>query len=174
MRTGKPFISILKSQCISFKRKSKFQITPEKPKEKKPVATAKRAPATKTKSGTDTDSNERNNKKAVIKKPPPAPKAKAIKPAKSATSTSTSKTEIKDVVVRKRMASLNASAMLAAAYEVERHIDRAEAKYNAASSATDSDASAPTPKRLKDIKNEVRDEKDVSKIIQITLQIDAI
>lgn len=58
------------------------------------------------------------------------------------------------------MASLNASAMLAAAYEVERHIDRCEAKYNSATN----DSDAPSPKRVKDIKNEDREEKDVSKL----------
>lgn len=63
----------------------------------------------------------------------------------------------KELVVRKRMASLNASAMLAAAYEVERHLDRVESM---ATSETDAPKSA-LPKKIKDIKDEVLESKDV-------------
>lgn len=92
------------------------------------------------------------SKKSAAKTPI---KPKAVRSAKPATATS-HQTEVKDIVVHKRMASLNASAMLAAAYEVERHMDRVEAKYDAATS----DGDAPSP--IKDIKNEDKDEKDVS------------
>lgn len=69
--------------------------------------------------------------------------------------------DCKELVVRKRMASLNASAMLAAAYEVERHLDRVESM---ATSGND----APKPalskkiKDAKDIKGEVLESKDVT------------
>lgn len=59
--------------------------------------------------------------------------------------------------MRKRMASLNASAMLAAAYEVERHLDRVESM-----ATSEIDAPKPTlPKKIKDIKDEVLESKDV-------------
>lgn len=69
--------------------------------------------------------------------------------------------DCKELVVRKRMASLNASAMLAAAYEVERHLDRVE-------SMATSENDAPKPalskkiKDIKDIKDEVLESKDVT------------
>lgn len=59
------------------------------------------------------------------------------------------------------MASLNASAMLAATYEVERHMDRVDSMYDNRHLSVDSDV--PTvPKKLKDIKDEVLDAKEVS------------
>lgn len=72
--------------------------------------------------------------------------------------------DCKEVVVRKRMASLNASAMLAAAYEVERHFDRVESM---ATSENDVPKTVP-PKKIKDIKDikdEVLESKDVNKNI---------
>lgn len=70
--------------------------------------------------------------------------------------------DFKELVVRKRMASLNASAMLAAAYEVERHLDRVESM-----AASDNDAPPkPTlPKKIKEIKDEVLESKDVNTLI---------
>lgn len=68
-------------------------------------------------------------------------------------------TDIKEVVVRKRMASLNASAMMAATYEVERQLDKCEEKMYKVSADTDEHI-AP-PKKAKDIKNEVFETKDV-------------
>lgn len=80
-----------------------------------------------------------------------------------------SKTEFKDLVVRKRMASLNATAMLAASYEVERHLDRCDSMYN--SSSPESQSEAPSsPKKLKDIKHEIIDEvKEVKEYQQSVL-----
>lgn len=58
-----------------------------------------------------------------------------------------SQTEFKELVVRKRMASLNATAMLAASYEVERHLDM-DSLYNG-STTEDSDVDdPPSPKKL--------------------------
>lgn len=73
--------------------------------------------------------------------------------------------DCKELVVRKRMASLNASAMLAAAYEVERHLDRVE------SMATSEDEAPKSvlPKKIKDIKDikgEVLESKDVNTTTQ--------
>lgn len=73
-------------------------------------------------------------------------------------------TDVKDVVVRKRMASLNASAMMAATYEVERQLDKCEAKMYKCSPVPEE----PTPtlpkktKDIKEIKDEVLEPKDVS------------
>lgn len=72
------------------------------------------------------------------------------------------KTEFKDLVVHKRMASLNASAMLAATYEVERHLDQCDSLYNG-SSAEDHSETPISPKKIKEIKNEIDDSKEVIK-----------
>lgn len=50
-----------------------------------------------------------------------------------------------DLVVRKRMASLNATAMLAASYEVERHLDM-DSLYNDSSSEDSDVDNPPSPK----------------------------
>lgn len=69
-------------------------------------------------------------------------------------------TDVKnDVVVRKRMASLNASAMMAASYEVERQFDKCEEKMYKKSPDTEEHISPP--KKVKDIKNEVLEPKEV-------------
>lgn len=65
-----------------------------------------------------------------------------------------------EVIVRKRMASLNASAMMAATYEVERHLDKCEEKMYKIKSDADEHISSP-PKKAKEIKNEVLESKDV-------------
>lgn len=70
-------------------------------------------------------------------------------------------TDVKDVVVRKRMASLNASAMMAATYEVERQLDKCEEKMYKVSAADADDHHITPPKKAKDIKNEVFETKDV-------------
>lgn len=64
------------------------------------------------------------------------------------------------MVVRKRMASLNASAMLAATYEVERHLDRCDSMYYGSSAESDT---LVTPKKIKEIiiKREVEEPKEV-------------
>lgn len=69
-------------------------------------------------------------------------------------------TDVKEVVVRKRMASLNASAMMAASYEVERQLDRCEAKMYKCSPETEEHV-VTIPKKPKDIKDEVLETKDV-------------
>lgn len=110
--------------------------------------TAKTTTKSKPRSG-KTDSNQSTAMSTVSSK-------KQKTPAKS--------NDCKDVVVRKRMASLNASAMLAAAYEVERHLDRVESM---ASSENDAPKSVQ-PKKIKDIKDikdEVLESKDVIKHI---------
>lgn len=68
------------------------------------------------------------------------------------------KSDFKDLVVRKRMASLNASAMLAATYEVERHLDRCDSMYYGSSAESDT---LVTPKKVKDIKREIDEPKEV-------------
>lgn len=67
--------------------------------------------------------------------------------------------DVKEVVVRKRMASLNASAMMAATYEVERQLDKCKEKMYKVSADTEEHI-AP-PKKAKEIKNEVFEPKDV-------------
>lgn len=69
------------------------------------------------------------------------------------------KSDFKDLVVRKRMASLNASAMLAATYEVERHLDRCDSMYYGSSAESDT---LVTPKKIKDIKREIEEPKEVN------------
>lgn len=69
--------------------------------------------------------------------------------------------DVKDVVVRKRMASLNASAMMAATYEVERQLDKCEAKMYKYSPGSE-EPTAALPKKVKEIKDEVPEPKDVS------------
>lgn len=66
-----------------------------------------------------------------------------------------------DLVVRKRMASLNASAMLAASYEVERHFDQCDSMYNSSSAAESESEPPSSPKKLKNIKNETDETKEV-------------
>lgn len=68
--------------------------------------------------------------------------------------------DLRDVGVTKRMASLNASAMLAATYEVERHLDRCDSTFNCSSAESQSDTPS-SPKRIKDIKHEVVDEVNI-------------
>lgn len=68
------------------------------------------------------------------------------------------KSDFKDLVVRKRMASLNASAMLAATYEVERHLDRVDSMYYGSSAESDT---LVTPKKIKEIKREIEEPKEV-------------
>lgn len=76
-----------------------------------------------------------------------------------------SKTEFKDLVVRKRIASLNATAMLAASYEVERHLDM-DSLYNGSSADSEDseeEEKPVTPKKIKEVKAEVVD--DVKEVI---------
>lgn len=61
--------------------------------------------------------------------------------------------EIKDLVVRKRMASLNAAAILSATYEAERHIDRQHQALESDEEIS-SDETRLTPKKLKETKTE--------------------
>ena len=63
--------------------------------------------------------------------------------------------------VRKRMASLNASAVMAATYDVERHLDKHLEQMDTYARASEAEKEV-TPKRIKDIKDEVVDSKDVN------------
>lgn len=75
----------------------------------------------------------------------------------------TEKAEFKEIVVQKRMASLNASAMLAATYEVERHFDRCDSMYN--DHLSDSPVEMPqSPVKIEKIKAEIEEPKEVRKI----------
>lgn len=112
----------------------------EKPKAKKKPPT-KRPPAIPKRTSTVT-----SGKSETANKVSPVSVKKAKLPTKS--------TDVKELVVRKRMASLNASAMLAAAYEVERHLDRVE-------SMASSENETPKPTLPKKIKDEVLESKDV-------------
>lgn len=106
-------------------------------------------------SGSESDS-ERESLKNVDRKPA----LKKLKKSIAQKAAISKATDVKEVVVRKRMASLNASAMMAATYEVERQLDKCEEKmYKVSAAATDADITPP--KKAKEIKNEVFETKDV-------------
>lgn len=123
------------------------KVTPKKlkasPKKVKAKSTAKGKPNNHSDSS---DSNTDHDSETIDRKP-------VLEKLK--------KTDVKEVVVRKRMASLNASAMMAATYEVERHLDKCEEKLYKKSA--DSDDNITLPKKPKDIKNEVLEPTDVRK-----------
>lgn len=116
-------------------------------------------PAKRTKSTSQSDSDEDsdNDQDQNASKKFKKPSARQV-PAKA--------TEFKELVVRKRMASLNASAMLAATYEVERHLEQCESIYNNDSSGVESDVPTVT-KKAKDIKGEILETKDVNRLFSI-------
>lgn len=116
----------------------------------KPKLIKKNVSSSKSSSNSDDDDDDDQDNGS-----PTSSKIKFVKKQKNRTVES--KTEFKDLVVRKRMASLNASAMLAASYEVERHLDRCDSMYN--SSSPESQSEAPSsPKKIKEIKHEIVDE----------------
>lgn len=142
----------------------KTQATPKKstPLKKPKSAMIKQKLAAKSSSLSDSDDNSDNkdndspsnsskNKTAFKKYKRPSVVRKA--PIKTS--------DFKELVVRKRMASLNASAMMAATYEVERHLDHCESIYNNSSGG---ESEVPNlPKKAKAIKDEILDTKDVRK-----------
>lgn len=129
---------------------------PKKSKDKKSPASSSSHESDESSDGDKHDETIASSSKHISKK--------IKKPiARRATPTSTAPTEVKEFVVRKRMASLNASAMLAATYEVERHLDRVDSLYDSRNSGDREHDTAPTvPKKLKDIKDEVLDSKEVN------------
>lgn len=110
------------------------------------------------------DSGKMSMKK--MKKSTMARKTSTVTSANASPSTSS---DFKEILVRsQRMASLNASAMMAATYEVERHLDHVDSMYDSiaksSSSAAESETQTLTPKKMKDIKDikdEVLDAKEV-------------
>lgn len=134
----------------------KVKPAPNKVKAKKSAKPKpKPKPCDSDNSSNDSDSDRESSvdRKPVLKKLKKSIARKAAKVAISKT------TDVKDVVVRKRMASLNASAMMAATYEVERQLDKCEEKMYKISADTEEHISPP--KKPKDIKNEVFEPKDV-------------
>ncbi|XP_031626867.1 uncharacterized protein LOC116343110 isoform X2 [Contarinia nasturtii] len=135
----------------------KLKTTPSKVKAKSsPFKTKSSVGDTDTSSDSDTDDHD---SKTIDRKPKLKKLKKAI--AKAAVAKST---DIKEVVVRKRMASLNASAMMAASYEVERQFDKCEEKMYKVSAADAEEHITPPPKKAKDIKNEVFEPKDTKPV----------
>lgn len=129
----------------------KLKATPNKIKAKSAVKTK---PTNKSDSSSNDSDSDRES--ATIDRKPTLKKLKKSMARKAAAVKSI---DVKEIVVRKRMASLNASAMMAATYEVERQLDKCEEKMYKVSADTDEHI-AP-PKKAKDIKNEVLEPKDV-------------
>lgn len=128
--------------------------TSEKPKSKPSASksvTIKRNNSS-SKSSSNTDEDDDDNDDVASQK---SSNSKCTKKRKHRTPES--KTEFTELVVKKRMASLNATAMLAASYEVERHLDRCDSMYNSSSAESHSET-PPSPKKIKDIKHEIIDE----------------
>lgn len=130
----------------------KLKQVPCKVKAKK---TIKSKPSTSDNSSDDSDSDRKTvcDRKPTLKK-----LKKSLDQKKAIDSKSNDGKEV--VVVRKRMASLNASAMMAATYEAERQFDKCQDKMYKISSDVDEHISPPT-KKPKEIKNEVLESKDV-------------
>ena len=141
----------MKKKPLPKRAPTKPKVTPQKVEKPKVIkAAAKPKTIKRTVSSSNSDSSEKNDESSCNSKTNKKRKRRSVD----------SKTEFKDLVVRKRMASLNASAMLAASYEVERHLDRCDSLYNG-SSAESRSATPTSPKKIKDIKNEVDDTKEV-------------
>ncbi|XP_055302088.1 uncharacterized protein LOC129568368 isoform X2 [Sitodiplosis mosellana] len=139
----------------------KLKATPNKAK-KKNVTKAKPNSDDSDNSSNDSDSDRESHttdRKPVLKK---FKKSIARKAATASTTTVSKSSDVKEVVVRKRMASLNASAMMAATYEVERQLDKCEEKMYKVSA--DADERITPPKKAKEIKNEVFELKDTKPV----------
>lgn len=78
----------------------------------------------------------------------------------------------KDPLSMKRMASLNASAMLAATYEVERHFDRLDESSSESSSERIPKKEVKSEKKVKDEKIDADDSKEVGLFIFIRVNLD--
>lgn len=135
-----------------------MKASPSKAKTKN-VAKAKANIDDSDNSSNDSDSDRESyttDRKPVLKK---LKKSIARKAVVAASTTVSKSSDVKEVVVRKRMASLNASAMMAATYEVERQLDKCEEKMYKVSA--DAEEHITPPKKAKEIKNEVFEAKDV-------------
>lgn len=128
----------------------KLKSTTNKIKAKSSTAKVKRNDDNSDNSSNDSDT-ERNSKSIMLKKLKKTIARKAVV---------VKTTDIDEMVVPKRMASLNASAMMAASYEVERHLDKCEEKMYKVNTDTEEHITPP-PKIAKDIKNEVFEPNDV-------------
>lgn len=134
-------------------------------KKSKPMPSKMKKAKVIKKSPSSNESSSDNDKSDHESTMPPSPVeskpvAKKFKKQMIEKIANTKTTEVKEVVVRKRMASLNASAMMAATYEVERHLDKCEAKmYKQSAETTEM---ITVPKKSKEIKDEVVESKDVS------------
>lgn len=132
-------------------------------KKSKPLASKLKKLNKKTVSSNESDSenDESVPKSSTVSVTERKPVAKKFKKQMIEKIANTNTTDAKEVVVRKRMASLNASAMMAATYEVERQLDKSEAKLYKYSPRPE-EPTAKLPKKAKDIKDEVVEPKDVS------------
>lgn len=132
-------------------------------KKSKPLASKVKKLSKKTVSSNESDSD--NDESVAKSSTAPAverkPVAKKFKKQMIEKIANTEPNDVKDVVVRKRMASLNASAMMAATYEVERQLDKCEAKMYKCSPEP-VEHTATLPKKAKEIKDEVLEPKEVS------------
>lgn len=128
----------------------KLKATPNKTKTKN---------ITKAKPKDNTDNSSSDSDDSDLESPTTDRKAVQKKLKKPIARKATKSIDVKEVVVRKRMASLNASAMMAATYEVERQLDKCEEKMYKVSA--DADEHITPPKKVKEIKNEVFETKDV-------------
>lgn len=138
-----------KSKAVPCKAKAK------KPTKPKPSADNRRSSSSSSSSSSsddsDSDRETTRDRKPALKKLKKSIGQKAI---------AVKSNDVKEVIVRKRMASLNASAMMAASYEVERQFDKCEEKMYKMSSDAEEHISSP-PKKAKEIKNEVLEAKEV-------------
>lgn len=119
-----------------------------KPKTNKRTVSSARSSSSSDSSSDDDEADKTDKSKGSDGASAAAGKSKAKAAANKRQKRSPeSQTVFKELVVRKRMASLNATAMLAASYEVERHMDMASL-YNG-SSTEDSDVDdPPSPRKV--------------------------
>lgn len=141
----------------------KSDIVKSSVKKSKPLASKLKKSIKKMVSSNESDSenDESATKSSTVSVVERKPAAKKFKKQMIEKIAKAKPTDVKDVVVRKRMASLNASAMMAATYEVERQLDKCEAKMYKYSPGFE-EPTATLPKKAKDIKDEVLEPKDVS------------
>ncbi|CAH1159388.1 unnamed protein product [Phyllotreta striolata] len=111
---------------------------------------------------------------AAVKHKPPKPKTAPSKPKQPKEETAEKKQrkpnepvmDLKDMVVSKRMASLNASAILAASYSAEKRPDKCDS--DSSSSAGNSSEEEYFARLAKDIKEEIDEKKDDdAKLIEV-------
>lgn len=112
--------------------------------------------AAQSKSNDRDNSNNDSNSECESMKTDRKPSLKKLKKALARKTVAIKSNDVKEVVVRKRMASLNASAVMTATYEAERQLDKREQKLY----KIEADESV-APKKAKEIKNELPEPKDV-------------